>query len=52
MKSILKFIWTVIKFPFLLLEVIIKFLFLSVITFFVIVAILIGIKTREKNNTI
>jgi hypothetical protein len=52
MKLILKFIWTIIKFPFLLLEVIIKFLFLSIITFFVILAILIGIKTREKNNTI
>lgn len=52
MKSTLKFIWTIITFPFLILEVIIKFLFLSIITLFVIVAILIGIKTREKNNTI
>jgi hypothetical protein len=52
MKSTLKFIWTIITFPFLILEVIIKFLFLSIITFFVIVAIFIGIKTRKKNNTI
>ncbi len=52
MKDILKFVGKIIIFPLLIVETIIKLLFISIITFFVIIAILIGIKTKKNNNII